>query len=185
MLKIIANPPFKINKKKFVALLNKADDYVVLHTFRFCNNELGRFELIMPEEWPDVACSKAISTKYMHYNKETLPVFFLKKLTLNDKEDFDKYYYDSNTNYTNYKCANRYKRLTLDEVTEQSFIAKSSCRLIKKGETKNFIWVVPKKDYSKYEEQIFIDSYKWGDPIKRQPLIRQEFVDENSNEPSI
>lgn len=177
MLKIIANPPFAINKKKFIALLNQADDYVVLHTFKFCNNELGRFELIMPEEWPDVQCSKAISTKHMHYNKETMPNFFLRKLTLNDKEDFDKYYHINNPHYTTYK-RKEYKHLKLEEVTEQSFIAKSSCRFIKKGEIKNFIWVVPKKDYSKYEEQIFIDTYKWGTFVMRQPLIRQEFVDD-------
>lgn len=177
MLKIIANPPFKMNKKTFAALLNQADDYVVLHTFRFCNSQLGRFELVMPEEWPDVGVSKAISAKHMHYNKETLPTFFYKKLTLNDKEDFDKYYHNSNTNYVVYRCS-KYKHLILDEVTEQSFIAKSSCRLVKKGQTKRFIYVVPKKDYSKYEEQIFIDTYKWGTFVMRHPLIRQEFIDE-------
>lgn len=177
MLKIIANPPFKMNKKTFVALLNKADDYVLLHTFRFCNNQLGRFELVMPEEWPDVLCPKAISTKHMSYNKETEPIFFIKKLTLNDKEDFDKYYHSNNTHYIDYKRS-AYKHLTFDEITEQSFIYKSSCRFVKKGETKNFIYVVPKKDYAKYEDQIFIDSYKWGTPVMRCQLIRQEFVDE-------
>lgn len=178
MLKIIANPPFVINKKMFVALLNKADDYVVLHTFRFCNNELGRFELIMPEEWPDVFCSKAISTKHMHYNKETMPTFFFKKLTLKDKDDFNKYYHLHNTHYTDLGNK-KYKQLILDEVTEQSFTAKSSCRCINKGDIKKYILVVPKKDYSKYEEQIFLDTYKWVTPFIRQALIRQEFIDED------
>lgn len=162
----------------FIALLNKADDYVVLHTFRFCNNELGRYELIMPEEWVDVVFPMAISAKHMPYNKEPVPQFFLKKLTLDDKDSFHKYYHLNNTNYTDCRCVNKYKHLILDEVTEQSFIVKSSCRFVKKGETKRFIWVVPKKDYSKYEEQIFIDSYKWGNLVIRHPLIRQEFVDE-------
>jgi len=180
-MKIITNPPFRINRKKFTALLSQADDYVVLHTFRFCNNELGRFELVMPEEWPEVWYSMAISAKHMHHNKEPMPHFFIKKLTLEDKEDFYKYYHLSNTHYTDV-FRKAYKCLTLDKVTEQSFIAKVGNNKIKKGETKNFIWVVPKKDYSKYEEQIFIDTYKWCNPMMRQPLIRQEFIDEDNNE---
>ena len=176
-MKIIANPPFRINRKKFAALLKSADDYVVLHTFRFCNNELGRFELIMPEEWPEVWNSMAISSKSITYNKEQMPDFFLKKLTLEDKYVFDKYYHLSNTHYTD-TFRSSYKHLILNEVTEQSFIAKVGNKKIKKGEIKNFIYVVPKKDYSKYEEQIFIDTYKWCSPMMRSPLIRQEFVDE-------
>ena len=53
-----------------------------------------------------------------------------------------------------------------------------------KGEKRD-VYVVPKKDYSKYEEQIFIATLKWSIQMLRIPHIRQEFVYEDTDESTI
>ena len=93
-----------------------------------------------------------------------------------------------NANYTNISRPSSYKNLRLDDLSNDSFIrktcTKSNGHYFAKGEKRD-VYVVPKKDYSKYEEQIFIDTLKWGTSMLRIPHIRQEFVDENYNESTI
>ena len=187
MLKIITNPPFLLcgrKKKALKDLFDIADDYVVLATWLFCNNILEQQELIMPEEWRDIYQTIGISVKHLPRNKEVKPKFYL-EITSEYKEGF---YVNTNNHYTDVNRQNCYKNLKLDDFTEDSLIRKVSTSAFghyyAKGARKS-VYVVPKKDYSKYEEQIFIDTLRWQTLMMRYPLIRKEFVDEDHNEPSL
>ena len=178
---IITNPPFLFcsrKKKALKDLLNIADDYVVLATWLFCNNTLGQQELIMPEEWRCVHQTMAISVKCLPRNKEEKPKFYFEK-TSEYKEGF---YVNMNTNYLDINRPSDYKNQNLREFTEDSLIRKTATashgHYFAKGTKKGNIWIVPKKDYSKHEEQIFIDTLKWSTSMVRVPHIRQEFVHE-------
>lgn len=185
-MKIITNPPFLFcsrKKKALKAMLDIADDYVILATWAFCNNTLRQQELIMPEEWTEVWQTLGISVKHLQRNKEEKPKFYLEK-AYKYKEGF---YTNMNTHYIDVN-AKQYKNLRLEDFTEESLIRKASCfsggHYFKKG-TRRGVYIVPKKDYSKYKDKIFIDSLKWSSAMVRFPLIRQEFVDENNNESSL
>lgn len=169
---IISNPPFHlcgIKKKAMKAIFDRADDYVVLATWRFCNNTLEQQELVMPEEWIDIYQTMGISVKHLPRNKEKMPNFYLEK-TSEYKEGF---YVNKNTHYIDVNDTLRYKQLKFDDFTEDSLIRKAVNTT--KG-TKRNVWIVPKKDYSKYAEQIFIDTLKWANTMMRFPLIRKEFT---------
>ena len=162
-----------------VDVLKRANFYVVLHTFRFCNNRLRRWELIMPEEWKEItpSTSLAISATNMAENYEENPDFFLKKINRNEPNK-ELYLHNGNTHFVDVQRRAAYKKLLLTKITDASFISRSSNYHIKKGAEKRYIYVVPNKDYSKYLETIFIDSYKWRTFMLRQPLIRKEFCEE-------
>ena len=186
MLKIIANPPFLFcgrKKKDLKRLFDIADDYVVLATWLFCNNILYQQELIMPEEWKDVYQTMGLSVKHLPRNKEEKPKFYLERTS----EYKPGFYVNLNTHYIDVNSL-KYKNMKLEDFTEDKLIRaesiKSGGHYFAKG-TKRSVWIVPKKDYSKYEEQIFIDSLKWSSAFVRFPLIRQEFVNENNNESSL
>ena len=71
-MKIIMNPPFHLCNTKKNALkdiCDKADDYVILATWKFCNNTLGQQEIIMPEEWKDISQAMGISVKHLPRNR--------------------------------------------------------------------------------------------------------------------
>ena len=183
MLKIITNPPFHLCSKKKKALkemLNIADDYVVLATWIFCNNTLEQQELIMPEEWKCIYQTIGISVKHLPRNKEDKPEFYFEK-TSEYKEGF---YVGMNDHLTNINRPNKYKNFKFKDFTEDSLIRKSATHrgshYFEKG-TKRCIYIVPKKDYSKYEDIIFIDNLKWSNLEKNTLLIRKDFVDENNN----
>ena len=183
-MKIITNPPFflcRTNKKALKDIYKKADDYVILATWKFCNNTLGQQELIMPEEWKEISQAICISVKHLPRNREEKPKFYFEKTS----EYKDGFYVNMNGNYTTVERPSEYKQLRLVDLSNESFIRKSSTKscghYFAKGE-KREVYVVPKKDYSKYEEQIFIDTLKWATSMFRIPHIRHEFVDENNNE---
>lgn len=188
-MKIIANQPFRINKKKFVALLNKADDYVVLHTFRFCNNELGRFELIEYKEWPEVTNSQiAIASSTMKSNHIEKPLFYKPDIKDDIFEGCENYVIFYNTHFMDgeYDVSVKQNRPTLakklifNDVTKDMFVCKcnttykkAGCKLKRPVYPRSFINI-----FNKHLEQIYTDTRMFGNIMTRQPLIRQEFVDE-------
>ena len=186
-MKIIMNPPFhlcRIKKNALKDICDKADDYVILATWKFCNNTLGQQEIIMPEEWKDISQTMGISVKHLPRNREEKPKFYFEKIS----KYKDGFYVNMNSNYTIISRPSSYKHLRLADLSNDSFIrktcTKSNGHYFGKGEKRD-VYVVPKKDYSKYEEQIFIDTLKWKTSMFRIPHIRQEFVDENNNESTI
>lgn len=183
-MKIITNPPFflcRLKKKALKYIYEKADDYVILATWKFCNNTLGQQELIMPEEWKEISQTMGISVKHLPRNREEKPNFYFEKTS----EYKDGFYVNMNGNFTNNIAhTSSYKHLRLVDLSNDSFIRKSSRENFEKGE-KRSVYIVPKKDYSKYEEQIFIDTLKWHTSMFRIPHIRQEFVYENNNESTL
>lgn len=182
-MKIITNPPFflcRLKKKALKDIYEKADDYVILATWKFCNNTLGQQELIMPEEWKEISQTMGISVKHLPRNREERPNFYFEKTY----EYKDGFYVNMNVNFTSIERISSYKHLRLVDLSNDSFIRKSSGKNFEKGE-KRSVYIVPKKDYSKYEEQIFIDTLKWHTSMFRIPHIRQEFVYENYNESTI
>ena len=196
MLKIIANPPFRINRKKFVALLNSVDDYVVLHTFRFCNNELGRFELVEYKEWPEVINSQiAIAASTMKCNRIERPIFYKPKMVDGVFDGCENYVIFNNTHFMDGEYdktvkqnrPNFAKKLIFKDVTDDAFICKGTNQFRKIGDRlkrpvypKSFINV-----FKKHLDDIYMDTRMFGNIMLRCPLIRQEFVDENYNEPSL
>lgn len=189
MLKIISNPPFRINKRKFVALLNSADDYVVLHTFKFCNNELGRFELVEYKEWPEVTGAQvAIAASTMENNSIEKPEFYQPEIKDDIFEGCENYIIFNNTHFmdgeynVNVK-QNRpkfAKKLIFSDVTKDAFVCKHNTTYKKAGYKikrpvypRSFINI-----FNKHIEQIYADTRMFGNIMLRLPLIRQEFVDD-------
>lgn len=195
MLKIISNPPFRINKKKFVALLNQADDYVVLHTFSFCNSELGRFELVEYKEWPEVTNIQiAIAASTMKSNRIERPVFYKPEMKDEVFEGCEDYVIFCNTHFIDgeyHKSVKQNrpefaKKLIFRDVTEDMFICKGNNKFRRTGDKlkrpvypRSFINI-----FKKHLDEIYTDTRLYGNIMLRYPLIRQEFVDENNNEPS-
>lgn len=175
---IITNPPFRLYRQNMVDVIKRADFYVVLHTFRFCNNRLRRWELIMPEEWKEITSSTplAISAPNMVGNYEECPDFYLKQINRNEQNK-ELYLHNCNTHFTDIGRQEAYKKLLLNKITDASFITRAANQHTKKGVERS-LYVVPNKDYSKYLETIFIDSYKWKTFVFRSPLIRKEFCEE-------
>ena len=186
-MKIITNPPFllcRTNKKALKDMYEKADDYVILATWKFCNNTLGQQELIMPEEWKEIYQTMGISVKHLPRNREEKPEFYFEKTS----EYKDGFYVNMNRHYIDVERTQEYKKLKLVDFSNDSFIRKASTKIgghyLPKGE-KREVYIVPKKDYSKYEEQIFIDTLKWSIAMLRIPHIRQEFVDEDCDKSAL
>lgn len=188
-MKIITNPPFKINRKKFAALLNKVDSYVVLHTFRFCNNELKRFELVEYKEWPEVVNSQvSIAASTMEINHIERPVFYkpdIKDAVFEGCEDFVIFHNSHFMDGLYYKSVkqnrpNLVKKLVFKDVTDDAFTNKDHNKFTKVGDTiKRYVY--PRsfiKIFEKHLDEIYIDTRLWGNIMIRCPLIRQEFVDE-------
>lgn len=189
---IISNPPFRINRKKFVALLNRADDYVVLHTFRFCNNELGRFELIKYKEWPEVTNAQmSIASSTMKRNHIEKPVFYKPEVKDDVFDGCEYYVIFYNTHFMDGEYSvgvkqNRpkfAKKLIFRDITKDVFICKCNTTYKRAGDKlerpvypRSFI-----KIFEKHLEQIYADTRMFGNTITREPLIRQEFVDEDNS----
>lgn len=195
-MKIITNPPFKISRKKFAALLNQVDTYVVLHTFRFCNNELKRFELVDYKEWPEVTNSQiAIAASTMEINYIERPMFYKPDIKDCVFEGCEEYFIFYNTHFMDGQYSisvkqnkpNFAKKLIFKDVTDDMFVCKCSnkfrkvfCKVKRQVYPKSFI-----KVFEKHLDEIYMDTRMFGNIMLRQPLIRQEFVDEDNNESSL
>lgn len=188
-MRIIANPPFRINRKKFKDLLLSADDYVVLHTFKFCNNELGRFELVEYQEWPEVTNTViAIAASTMKRNHIERPIFYKPLIKDGVFEGCENFVIFHNTHFAdgqydksvNCNRPNLAKRLIFKDVEKDIFICKRKNAFIEIGERmkrpvypRSFI-----KIFEKYLDEIYMDTKLFGCIMLKYPMIRQEFVDE-------
>lgn len=193
MLKVIANPPFRINRKKFTALLKSADEYVVIHTFKFCNNELRRFELVEYREWPEVTnVVLAIASSTMTQNYIVKPIFYKPNVKDEVFDGCEDYFIFTNTHFADGQYdtvvkQNRphyAKKLVLKDITEDMFICKCTNKNMKVGDRlrrpvypRSFI-----KIFKKHLDEIYMDTRLFGNIMLKYPLIRQEFVDELEND---
>lgn len=100
----------------------------------------------MPEEWKEISQTMGISVKHLPRNREEKPNFYFEKTS----EYKDGFYVNMNGNYTVISRKSNYKHLRLVDLSNDSFIRKSSGKNFEKGE-KRSVYIVPKKDYSKYE----------------------------------
>lgn len=188
-MKIITNPPFKISRKKFAALLNQVDTYVVLHTFKFCNNELKRFELVDYKEWPEVTnIVISIAASTMKRNQIERPVFYnpeIKDGVFDGCEDFVIFHnthfadgqYDKSVKQNRPGLA---KKIRFEDVTEDAFICQG-CNPFRRLGDKLKRPVYPKsfiKIFEKHLDEIYMDTKLFGSIMFKYPLIRQDFVDE-------
>lgn len=191
VLKIIANPPFRINRKKFVELLKSADDYVVLHTFKFCNNELGRFELVEYKEWPEVTgVQTAIAASTMENNSIEKPEFYQPEIKDDIFEGCENYIifnnthfmdgeYDRNVKQNRPKFA---KKLIFSDVTKDAFVCKCNTTYKKAGYKikrpiypRSFI-----KIFEEHIDEIYMDTRMFGNIRLRYPLIRKKLIDDTN-----
>lgn len=188
-MKIVSNPPFRINRKKFKALLLSADDYVVLHTFKFCNNELRRYELVEYKEWPEVTnIVLAIASSTMKQNYIVKPTFYKPEIKNEVFKHCEEYVVFINTHFADgqYDTAvkqnrSRFaKKLIFKDITPETFICKRANKYIKVGDRlkrpvypRSFIEI-----FEKHLDEIYMDTKLFGNIMLKYPLIRQEFVDE-------
>lgn len=193
-MKIITNPPFKISRKKFAALLNQVDTYVVIHTFRFCNNELKRFELVDYKEWPEVTnIQVAIAASTMEINYIERPMFYKPDIKDCVFEGCEEYFIFYNTHFMDGQYSvsvkqnkpNLAKKLIFKDVTDDAFINKGYNNKFSKVGYIIKRCVYPRsfiKIFEKHLDEIYMDTRLWGNIMTRWPLIRQEFVDEKERE---
>lgn len=189
-MKIVSNPPFRINRKSFKKLLLSADEYVVLHTFRFCNNELGRFELVEYKEWPEVTnIVIAIAASTMKRNQIERPIFYQNETKDRMFDGCEDYVAFTNTHFADGQYDKTVKqnrppfamKLIFKDITEDLFISKSANKFIRKCDRLKRV-IYPRsfiKIFEKHLEEIYMDTKLFGNIMLKQPLIRQEFVDES------
>ena len=193
-MKIITNPPFKTFslKKKLSSqmIFSHCDEYVVLATFRYCNNVLGNVEYIEPEEWKEIYNSLGIAWSGNTYVEEKPEFIKCEVLTSPPKEP----------GYVAVKCRPNcwyalpcrrriYKNLDyilLDAYNPETYVVSESderwSKKIKQtaGKTKSIIcFKIDEQHLRKHWNDIWLDTHKWSDAMKKECiLIRQEFVDE-------
>lgn len=181
MLKIITNPDFKMlayksTKDKIKALLDMADDYVLIGTFLFCNNTLHSADLIECSYWPEVYQQMAIASKgfTQHY----------------EKPDFYEFEFITDYQPGCYVFATNAKRMLQLEhrpLEEDDFIRKHSGAFVtrnkvieyKKGTRKKGVFVcrgVNEDNLRKHFKEIQKDTEMWySRACGFLPLIRKEF----------
>lgn len=179
-MKIITNPPYsplvryKMDWKK---LLTRTGEWVVLATWRFCNNMLEQQELVDSFEWADhsVNAITAISSSYLPKNKEERPIFYTHKETEYNESLKDYWLYDPG----NIGTPSHSKRgcLRLREPRPEDFIYQTTNKYCKRGQKKPFIRLFPKGDYTPYEKMIVEDNMKYYDQFDHNAKIRQSIVD--------
>ena len=200
-MKIITNPPFRLfsNKKKLSSqmIFNHCNEYVVLATFKYCNNVLGNVEYIEPEEWPEIFNCLGIAYSGNTYVEEKPEFIKCEVRTSPPKESC----------YVAVKCRpncwsalsckkNGYKNL--DDIllnaydTSTYIVSKQDERFStivkqKAGEIKSIVcYKIDEQLLRKYWDKIWLDTHKWSCAMKKECiLIRKEFVDEDNNKSSI
>jgi len=181
MLKIITNPDFmmlgfKSTKDKIKALLDMADDWVLIGTFLFCNNTLHSADLIEHSYWPEVYQQMAIASKSFtkHYEK---PDFF--ELEFITEWQPGCYIFTVN--------AKALKELKYRPLVEDDFIRKHNGVFVtrarrveyKKGTRKKGVFVfrgINEDNLRKHLKEIQKDNEMWYTRVNGFiPLIRKEF----------
>lgn len=190
--KIITNPPFRTFslKKKISSqmILSHCKDYVVLATFRYCNNILGNVEYIEPEEWEEICSSLGIAWSGNTY-KEERPKFLEAEVLTSPPKERGYVAVGCRPNVWHVKRTSEYKnldRILLDAYSPETYIvSESSAKYSTKkkltvGETKHIVcYKVSEQLLRKHWDQIFTDTNKWSSAMKIECiLIRKEFVNE-------
>lgn len=192
VLKIITNPPFKAFslKKKLSSkmIFNHCDEYVVLATFKYCNNVLGNVEYVEPEEWEEIYISLGIAWSGNTY-KEVKPDFIkCEVLTSPPKE---RGYVAVKRRPNCWYVLRRYAYKKLDYIlldaysTSTYIVSKQDEKYSTKvkqtaGKPKSIVcYKIDEQLLRKHWNDIWLDTHKWSNAMKKECiLIRKEFVDE-------
>lgn len=190
-MKIITNPPFKAFslKKKLSSqmIFSHCDEYVVLATFKYCNNVLGNVEYVEPEEWKEIYNCLGIAWS-SNTHKEEKPEFIkCEVLTSPPKEQG----YVAVKRRPDCWCCRRSFYKNLDYILLDAYntftyvVSKQDERWSTKvkqiaGKTKSIVcYNIDEQHLRKHWNDIWLDTYKWSDSMKRECiLVRKEFVDE-------
>lgn len=169
-------------------IFNHCNEYVVLATFKYCNNVLGNVEYVEPEEWEEIYNSLGIAWSGNTY-KEVKPEFIkCEVLTSPPKE----------RGYVAVKCRpncwyalgrSKYKNIDyilLDAYSTFTYIVskqdeKYSSKVKQTaGKPKSIVcYKIDEQLLRKHWNDIWLDTHKWSNAMKSECiLIRQEFVDE-------
>lgn len=190
-MKIITNPPFRLfsSKKKLSSqmIFNHCNEYVMLATFKYCNNVLGNVEYIEPEEWREIYNSLGIAwsgNTHVEYKPEFIKC---EVFTSPPKEPG----YVAVKCRPNCWCALKCRRhfyknldyILLDAYNTSTYIVskqdeKCSKKVKQKaGETKSIVcYKIDEQLLRKHWNDIWLDTHKWGDAMKKECiLIRNEF----------
>ena len=169
-------------------ILDHCEYYVVLATFKYCNNVLGNVEYVEPEQWKEIYNSLGIAWSG-NTNKEERPDFLEAEVFTSPPKE---------PGYVAVKCRpncwfagrrNSYKNLDyilLDAYNTFTYIVskqdeKYSTKVKKiAGEIKSTVcYKIDEQLLRKHWNDIWLDTHKWSDAIKKECiLIRKEFVDE-------
>ena len=195
-MKIITNPPFKtFSLKKNLSsqmIFSHCDEYVVLATFKYCNNVLGNVEYVEPEEWREIYNSLGIAWSG-NTNKEERPDFLEAEVFTSPPKEQG---YVAVKRRPNCWYAGRrriYKNLDyilLDAYNTFTYIvSKQDEKYSKKvkqtsGETKSVVcYKIDEQLLRKHWNDIWLDTHKWSDAMKKECiLIRKEFLNEEERE---
>ena len=194
-MKIITNPPFRLfsSKKKlsYQMIFDHCEYYVVLATFKYCNNVLGNVEYVEPEEWKEIYNSLGIVWSG-NTNKEERPDFLEAEVFTSPPKELG---------YVAVKCRpncwfavrNIYKNLDyllLDAYNTSTYtVSKQDEKYSTKvkqiaGETKSVVcYKIDEQLLRKHWNNIWLDTHKWSDAMKKECiLIRKEFLNEEERE---
>lgn len=163
-------------------ILSKADDWVCLGTFRFCNR-INSCDIVDDEVWPEVNNVIAIASKgyVKHYDK---PEFFEYE-ALKDYEPGHKIFVHAGLHKK--RCSpwnggnSEVKELVPEDFirkTSGKFSARNFSTRYEKGSKKSYVFCfhdIDEELFEKYKEQIYQDTRIWYTFKDYTPKIRKEF----------
>ena len=182
---ILTNPDFYLlvrNVHFEDNILSKADDWVCLGTFRFCNR-INSCDIVDDEVWPEINNVIAIARKgyVKHYDK---PEFF----EYEELKDYEP------NHFIFVRCDLHKKRskpwngghCEVKELVPEDFIRQHSNTIkmrsatirLEKGTKKNKVFCfhgIDEELFEKYKEQIYLDTRLWFFALNKYPKIRKEF----------
>ena len=191
-MKIITNPPFRLfsRKEKLSSkmIFDHCEYYVVLATFKYCNNVLGNVEYVEPEQWKEIYNSLGIAWSG-NTNKEERPDFLEAEVFTSPPKEPGYVAVKRRPNCWNAVRRNIYKNLDyilLDAYNTFTYIISkqdekysTKVKMIA-GEIKSIVcYKIDEQLLRKHWNDIWLDTHKWSDAMKKECiLIRKEFVDE-------
>lgn len=183
---IITNPSFQLllaTKKKFKELLLRADYYVCLATFRFCNSQMESCELVDNCEWSEVWTQMAIAASSITTAYE-IPEFY-KPIIADHYEEWMKDYVEfSNSHYCEKRPTNHKEGiLEWREVTSNSFIARAANKVIKVGDPRK-VKLYPKKFIKiceEYNDEIYKINCLFVRTFDKQLFVPLQLIKEYEN----
>lgn len=153
-MKIITNIPFHLCKaqyrKEVKSIFEKySSEIIMIATFRFCNF-LGNYELIYPDEWPEIGVTMSIydSKKQKSFYKQ--PKNLLEYASVYSEDIKNKYYYFHNTDFTK-PTSKHYKKLLFLEIKPEYFQYRTCNQYVKKAQKRTI--PIIKKEYKEIIEK--------------------------------